>query len=29
MYDEEERAYATLEERNATRLREAGVETGT
>jgi diaminopimelate epimerase len=29
MYDEEERAYAALEERNATRLREAGVETGT
>jgi diaminopimelate epimerase len=27
VYDEEERAYATLEERNATRLREAGVET--
>jgi diaminopimelate epimerase len=26
-YDEEERAYAALEERNATRLREAGVET--
>ena len=26
-YDEEERAYAALEKRNATRLREAGVET--
>ena len=28
-YDEEERAYAALEERNAARLREAGVETTT
>jgi diaminopimelate epimerase len=29
VYDEEERAYAALEERNAARLREAGVETET